>query len=502
MAKNGNGKRPPAHSSDVYLNESQFDFSSFPKWRNMGKSQKVLGSELIKHEPITKIEPQPLQIEFELKDKDEIWSMGPNTYFEIKGQYQVRTPKTGDKEPTPWVPCEAADIALVTVAPNAPEILIRNVDMFHGNTKINSSDESRYLAGYLNTYLYANMHEKYKKRLCKEECHPGFGVPTQKGGWKQTVNSEWKKYGQKIFVGNQTLSWTWIPLHFSPLFQGCNYLEHDQKILPMPLLDKITIRILFHERLDSIFNIVDPKLKEYRFAFSEFNLHVEHLRLSHPAKQMIMSKKGQLEYPGVTRLMKSETIPAGNTTYKATIQKVPFPEGIFIFALPKEVLSGLYEYKTNNGDYVFQPHNIESIAFSYGEQNFFLKTPNAGMINNDTIEKKLFNDYLDAPPFGMTMNPDRVTLARISNGNKDTPYPHVYINFCNQGDKSRMIPFLSDATSLKDNLDLDLNFTFGPTGATNNMTYIIYLFYTDNNLTLDLSHKGMSYFTSPYIKLI
>ncbi len=48
---------------------------------------------------------------------------------------------------------------------------------------------------------------------------------------------------------------------------------------------------------------------------------------------------------------------------------------------------------------------------------------------------KLFYDYMMAPPFGMTMDPDKINLANIKNGGVDTPYPHVYINFCNYGNK-------------------------------------------------------------------
>lgn len=501
VSKNGNGKRAAAAAAGMPIDVDS-DFPPHYKWRNVGKNQKILGSEFIKHEPITKIEPQPVQIEFELKDKDEVWSMGPNTYFEIKGQYQVRNPKKGNTEPTPWVATGEADIAEVVVAPNAQEVMIRNIDVFHGNTKINTSDEGRYLAAYLNSYLYANMDEEYKQRLCREPCHPAYGVPIKENSWNQTANSEWKKWAPNIFVDNKTLSWSWNPLHFFPFMQGCNYLQFPQKILPMPLLDKITIRILFHERLDSIFLVKTPADKEYRFAFSEFNLHVEHLRYSPTHMKTILEKRGTWEYSGVTRLMKSETIPAGNTTYKATIQKVPLPEGLFIFAVPKDVLSGLYEYKVNANGNPFQQHNIQSIDFGYGGKNFYLKMPHIGMINDETIEKKLLNDYFDAPPFGMKIDKKKITLASIKDGSTKTPYPHVFMNFCNQGDKTRLIPFLEDSNVLKENLDLDLDITFGTGGATANVTYIIYLYYTDNYITLDLSHKGHAFFTSPYIKMI
>jgi hypothetical protein len=45
-----------------------------------------------------------------------------------------------------------------------------------------------------------------------------------------------------------------------------------------------------------------------------------------------------------------------------------------------------------------------------------------------------------APLFGMTMDPDKINLANIKNGRAGTPYLHVYVNFCNYGNKSRIKP--------------------------------------------------------------
>jgi hypothetical protein len=104
-----------------------------------------------------------------------------------------------------------------------------------------------------------------------------------------------------------------------------------------------------------------------------------------------------------------------------------------------------------------------------------------------------------APPFGMTMDPDKITLANIKNGGENTPYPHVYINFCNYGNKTRIQP-IAYGMNPKDERELQVNFIFGPEGATRDVTYIIYYFYTDNNLLLNLPKQtSMTYFTSPYL---
>ena len=199
--------------------------------------------------------------------------------------------------------------------------------------------------------------------------------------------------------------------------------------------------------------------------------------------------------------MKTENVTAKELQHKAKIQGMLLPEGIFIFALPKKILSGDYTYQGSDGN-VFANHNIKSLDIKYGELAFFINRPNLGMIRNDVIESKLFIDYLTAAPFGLDMDPDKITVENIENGWINTPYPHVYINFCNYGDKSRIVPYLNNGSMLKVPNDMEINFTFDNEGAVPDVTYIIYYFYTDNNLTLDTSHKNQSFFVSPYLKLV
>jgi hypothetical protein len=49
---------------------------------------------------------------------------------------------------------------------------------------------------------------------------------------------------------------------------------------------------------------------------------------------------------------------------------------------------------------------------------------------------------------------------------------------------------------------MELTFNFGTEGAVPDVTYIIYYFYTDNNLTLDTMHKNQTFFKSPDIRLV
>ncbi len=125
---------------------------------------------------------------------------------------------------------------------------------------------------------------------------------------------------------------------------------------------------------------------------------------------------------------------------------------------------------------------LKNVQFTFGGHSYFLDTISIGKIQEDIIENKLFYDYMMAPLFGMTMDPDKITLANIKNGGENTPYPHVYINFCNYGNKTRIQP-IAYGMNPKDERELEVNSIFGPEGATHDVTYIIYYFYTDNNFS-------------------
>ena len=46
--------------------------------------------------------------------------------------------------------------------------------------------------------------------------------------------------------------------------------------------------------------------------------------------------------------------------------------------------------------------DIKEVQFTFGGHSFFLDTISIGKIQSDIIERKLFYDYMTAPPFGMT----------------------------------------------------------------------------------------------------
>ena len=99
------------------------------------------------------------------------------------------------------------------------------------------------------------------------------------------------------------------------------------------------------------------------------------------------------------------------------------------------------------------------------------------------------------------MDPKKITLDEIKNGAQNTPYPCAFINLCNFGDKSRIVPILSDGGIMSKDLDLQIKFEFQENGSEPDVAYIIYLYFTDVNLVLDTRTKGKAFFSSPYIKI-
>ena len=498
--KNENGKRT------ANMLDQQFDFPPIEKWRTV-KDKKVLATDYIVHTKSHYIgqEQSPSLVEFNLKE-DEVFSFGPQTRFRIAGQFQIQKAELGA-----WTACEPDDYAKVVLVPNWWEMLIKELDIFHGNTKIVSSDEGRFVSPWINTWKYAWMNLEQKKLLCPEPCHPGHSVPTKRGaeGWDKADGSQWKEYSKTIFLGaGNDFYFSWIPIDTQPFFQHSNYFQDGQvqKMLPMPILAQLLIRFNFIDNVNNIFKrtAVDAAAFQpnFRFLLKDFRLVAEHLRLYKPFQTSLLNKRQVISYPGVTKLIQPVSIPASMTTFKTKVQQVAMPEGLFIFALPRDVLSGNYDYAKNTVNDVFVKHNISKLIFTYGDESYYLTEPNIGMIRDRIIESKLYTDMLMSPPFGMKINRDLITLDAINNGFDATPYPIAFVNLTNFGDKnSRIIPFLNDGSCLMKNNDLEITFVFTtPDGAPDAVTFFVCVYYTDSNLTLDLKKKGEPFFSSPYVK--
>lgn len=479
------------------MTNPQFDFQKESTWKEDGKSQQVRGSSYVQYYPFKPIDEQPNVVDFHLKDQQNCWAFGPNTCFKIKGQFQGMTPAKGSDPEIPWAPLDASECDKVIVAPNWLDTMIAKIDFFVGNPCVEFSKQPKYMAGFINSWKYNYMDKLQKKKLCPQDASPGNGVPSKSGsaGWSMEEGSEWRKYGPKIFVSTKEITIDWIPLDLPPFFQGTNYLEETPRVCPIDTIYDIIFRIRFHEKLDSIFKNKPGNDKKYRFIFTDMYFVAETLNVLQSIKKSLLDK-GELRYPGVTRLENLIVISAHSTTHKAILPNVFFPEGMFIFAVPKDVYDGKYTYSQNTDGNVFLQHNISQVNFKYGNQTFFLDSPNIGTINDDIIDRKIYTDYLTAgsAPFGLNVDPNKIKWDDVKNGFQNTPYPHVYINMCNYADKSRIIPMLSDGSMLKNRFDLEVTLTFNGQGSPKDAIFICCLYYTDCNM---IYKQGR--LSSPYV---
>ena len=463
-------------------------------WR-AGTKQNLLGSDYVTYDPIKPVEDQPTTVEFEIISNQTLL-FGPNTKFQFKIMVQEKESTTTGE----WKDATAADNAdKMVMQPNFMGHLIKEIAVFHANNKLYTTDEARYISPYVDTFLYNYMDPLGKKLLCPQSSHPGNGTPNTIGGWSyDDAGKEWADYSKAILTG-KAITFDYVPMHLFPFFQRANFLieQNIPSPLPMiPVIDKLLVRLSFNDKFDNIFKKKAGNNKLYRVIIDSVQLLVEQARLNPHFERTFYSRKNQLPYAGVTKIMIAESIGASLLTHKARFQKVAFPEGLFVFALPQKCIAGTYPYQENADGNVFSQHNIEAIQMTYNGQSFYTKEPNFSMVEDNYMEVKQMVDHLATPPFGVRMDSKKVTLDSVKSGGKNTPYPHVYINLCNFNDKNRIVPLLNDGSVLAQNNDLDITVNFKTGGAAANVTYFFYLFYTDINMVLDLKNKK---FYSPYL---
>jgi hypothetical protein len=480
--------------------DEAFQFGQGPSWKN-DKHQKVLGKTFKIISPTSKVEFQPSLVEFILKNEkneEAVVNFTPNTRFRISGTFQKRATPIAE-----WESCVPADALVVIVQPNWLDNLIKRVDLFQGTKLIVYGDEGTFVAPFINTFLYNMMDKDQKKILCMESCSPGYAAPskTGAGGWNVADNSEYRKYAETIFLGDaKTVDFSHTFFQNFPFWQHNNYFsDRFPNILPINNTLPITIRIVFNDFPDAIFKKIGEETPiAYRFAFQKFDLVTENLVLAPSFKASLMKERKMMPYQGVCRILRTENIPATVMLFKKTVQQVYFPEGILIYAIPKDVVAGVYKYRDNTDGTVLSPHNIVSVDLHFGNKEYLFSHPNIGDITDNLIERNSLIDYYTSPPFGIKMDKDKITLENIDQAWKNGNYPHVYLNLCNFMDKSRIQPNQAEDSSIMANTkDLELIMKFDTGGATANVVYATHMFYSDVNTVYDPTSKQ---FFSPYIK--
>jgi hypothetical protein len=488
--------------------DSRFVFEDPPGWRG-GTRQLLQGSEYEVVKPTKPVEEQPKQVEFEMMSNNPIL-FGNGSRFQIQGTFERKAAPAAAvagqaaAAAPEWEAVPVEDRANIILAPNWFELMIQSVDIYHGNGVIRTHDEANFIPSMLNTYLYSRMDPTVKKFLCTEDLAPGYGVPSSSKPWEFT-SDEWKTYAEKVFTG-ETITFSWIPLHTFPFFQSPNFLMDPVPLKALPALrnlGKVTCRITFRDDLDCIWRkrVGANNTRSYRFKFLGMTLGLEEARINPSLERQLFSPVGKnkvLNYPGVTKIMKAETINNQVFFHNCKFDSVPFPEGIFIFAVPKKVIASTYKYSDHTAnDPVFMKHNIQSLTVDYDGEPLNLKQPHFGDISDRQIQLKYYLDHIVYPPFGLDIDQSKLKRSDFANSFGDTNFPSVYLNLCTDGGKQRLIPHQNSGSVLAKDCDLNIGIKFGGTGATNNATYIVYLFYTDFSCVLDLRTRRFT----PYYNL-
>lgn len=469
--------------------DSRFKYASVPTWNKQGKTQKLLGIDLVHIQAST---PSTSIHEFELPTNS-VLLFGPGSGFRVNGVFESRESPTTAAPDTKWDVVSAADYANVVVQPNWFEHLVKSVDVFHNNDAVKSHDVPRNVDAFVNTYIYTMMDPTVKKCLCPEASNPGnaVSIPGDKK-WTSTANSAWHEYSKGIFKGQ--ITFRYIPPFVFPFYQQSNFCGHGRPpaALPMPILEKMTVSMTMNDSFTNIFQKPATNTKQYRFRIKKMELVVQAARLNPSFERTFLSQQGTLYYPGVTKFSLTENIPAGAFSHRCRFQDIPYPEGMFIFALPKNVVGGQYKYSaiTGTDSSIFSKHNIDSVVLQFQNKYLALKSPNIyGSLTDHMVEIKQLIDHLEHPPFGVLQKLDLLKLDTIKEGGKDSDFPHYYINLCPSGPETRVVPIGDDGSSINKPGDLDVEIKFKDGGA-QDVAYFIYIFYTDVSILLDMkSHK-------------
>lgn len=510
---NGNGNGDPERDGKGLkrkLLADQFEFGGKKDWKKSPKGgQTVLGSMFMTYKPVEETIPEkPDVIDFLFKTQElpanTCLALSENTAFEVTGRFEKRERATEAAPFGQWKQTVKGDYEHVIICPNIWEQYIKSFEIFNGVVKVFTNDESRNVPAWLQTFIYQMLNDEIKKKLMPEPWHPGRCIPgLAKSGWDFDSAADYKLYSDQV-LGKESIRFRWIPpmAFFS---QNDNYFAPGttQRVLPWNELfpDNLKFRLQFQENQNLYFKKKPTNFNEYRFRLLNIEFKAELYRLNPTFK----FPKTVYHYPATTKLMKVETIPAGLGVHKATIQSTLLPEILFIFALNKDVVGGTYSYSNNTDGSVFEQHNIDKITLAFAEKHFFYQEPNVGMINNNDIVRKIYNDWLNQPPFAIDVCKDKITLENINEGWSTTNYPHVWVNLRNSagwGDKTRIVPFQEQNANLFEKPGkLDINFHFKQSASPANVTFFIYSCFTDENVTLDMRPKNNKLFGNTYVKL-
>lgn len=454
--------------------------STEPSWHKNVRNQALQGVEILTIQPTTS---SPEVWEYDLPNNS-LLLFGPASGFLVKCLFEYQ-------EENVWKPVPLAEASKLALQPNWFEHLVKDVGVFQNNTRVNCHDVPRSADPFINTYIFSHMHTETKKYLFPEPQNPGHCAPVSTTDWALDVEtSKWRSYAKTVF-GKQRVAFRWVPSFTFPFYQQANFCIDGRPpaVIPMHLVGKMTISVYFKEGLNNIFMQPATNTTKYRVRIDSMDLILEEARCRTTFERQFLSSKKLFYYEGMTRLAIAENIAAHDLHHRCRFQGVAMPEGIFICALPKTAVNGTYKSSVPK-QVVFNKHNIDKVAVKYANMPLAMKFPKYGDVRHHIMEIKSFLEHNENPPFGVLQDPSLVNFESIYEGGDDTAYPHVYMYLCPSGKETRIVPIGDDGHATgQQTHDLEIDLSFGVGGAIANVTYLIYIFYTDVNMVFDMQSR-------------
>lgn len=463
--------------------DSRLTYAKMPSWQK-GLSQALQGTDLHIIPPTNS--DARLNYEFEFPN-NAVLLFGPMSGFLVKGVFESKASGADDSTFTKLSAQSGSDVALI---PNWFEHLIKDITVYHGNSPVQTHDVPKNAEPFINTYLYAHMHSNTKDCLFPEPSNPGRCVGISEKDWSLSdESSTWRKYSEKAFE-NGKITFRFIPPFLFPFYQEPNLCvtERLPAALPMQIVGKMSVSLMLKEKSDGIFLKAENNLNTYRFTIQSIQLVVEEARLNLSFERKFLNSKDPLIYPGMTKIGTFENITSGVLNYRCRFSNIPYPEGIFICALPKESLSPNFKWSGTTCK-IYKEHKIESMSLRFQNKSLNLRTPHVGEFRHHVMRIKQFLDHHQNPPFGVYQEHGLSTFETTRYGGDSTLYPHLYFNLTASGKESRVIPVGDDGHILSKPGDLDITFNFTTGGATNDAIYLVYVFYTDASILFDVKNK-------------
>lgn len=502
----------------VYMHAYQPSYN----WRNAakGSGQTTLGREFVKFSPTTPLtaDNRPQMIEFELTNPRPL-VCNEMFHFLVSLQFQFLDTDNTWKKMT-----SGTHNGQLVLAPNWFEKLFASFELIVNDQKVVTSIENYNVAQEFHGLLYYLMHEDLKKHIAPEPFNPVYLLPSNADSpvLGATFTSD-TPFAQnllttyaKIYDNNYTFLYT--PLFQFPWFQKPTLnLETPQTDFPIHKMGKTILRIHFKPKqhvvwksTTAITQATPNDSHKFRVIFNKFDLIAEE-NIVHgtmaPLYTSIKTARGSgstgngnaqksyknYDFSGMFLDSKCEVVTSNALQFQFRFLNNPMPEQACIFALPKSVLNGTFDFSSvdfSANNRYFKSHNILEVETRYDGLRLSNKTPNFEQLTDvqctlNTLRALIVNGF-----FGIPVDPNRITYDHVASDFENTAFPMVLIDYTlANGTRQRRQPMGTEGHAYKTDKPLDILLKFKTTGATTGATpdciYCVYLFYSDKGMIYD-----------------